>query len=86
MPVVIPKPPQPMKPADLSPQPAPGLTRAEVEAMLAERDAAWERRLAELAITLAPKPQPVPKRHGASISFKRNTKGEITGADIVPQG
>ena len=92
MPVVIKKPePKPeFKPVDLAAPvapPAQGLTRAEVEAMLAARDAAWERRLAALALTLAPTPAPPPPpRKGADIEFKRNTKGEITGAAIIPKG
>lgn len=93
VPVIIAKPkpePRPELPAQTAPAapPAPaGLTRAEVEAMLAARDAVWERRLAALALTLAPQPAPTPEpRKGASISFTRNTKGEITGASIVPKG
>ena len=90
MPVVIPKPqPKPdFKPVDLTPAPPAGLTRAEVEAMLAERDAQWERRLSALALSLAQQPAPAPPpapRKGADIIFKKNTKGEITGAAIVPK-
>jgi hypothetical protein len=91
MPVVIPKPEPPPEPAR---QPAPaapaapqhaGLTRAEVESMLAERDAAWERRLMALALTLAPQPEPPAPRKGARATLLKNTKGEITGFDIVPK-
>lgn len=95
MPVIIAK-PQPEPKPDPKPEPqwrqtpaAPpdSVTRAEVEAMLAARDAAWERRLAAMALTLAPQPAPPPEpRKGASISFTRNTKGEITGASIEPKG
>jgi len=86
VPVIIEKPKPEFKPVDLA-APPDGLTRAEVEAMLAERDAQWERRLSDLAMRLTPPPaHPAPKRQGASIRFQRNTKGEITGADIVPQG
>ena len=87
MALVIPK-PQPMKPVDLTPQP-PGLTRADVEAMLAARDALWERRLADMAAALQPKPAPPPApvqpRKGASITFKTDPRGQIIGADIVPK-
>lgn len=94
MPVIIQK-PQPEPKPDQKPEPqwrqtpaAPpdSVTRAEVEAMLAARDAAWERRLTALALTLAPQPAPPPApRKGADIVFSKNTKGEITGASIVPK-
>lgn len=88
MPVIV-KAPPPMKPVDLAPAPPPapaGLTRAEVEAMLAARDAAWERRLAALAVALAPKPAPPPPpRKGANITFTTDLRGQITGAAIVPR-
>jgi hypothetical protein len=87
MPVIIPKQaPPPVKLVESKPPPqaAPGLTRADVEAMLAERDAMWERHLNVLIASLQPPPAPPAPRKGATISFTTDLKGQISGAVITP--
>ena len=90
MPVVIPKPaPAPVEARaptlpPVAPPPA-GLTAAQVEGMLAARDAVWGNQLAILtqALTDALKSPPAPRRPVA-IKFKFD-RGNIVGADLIPE-
>ncbi len=95
MPVIVRKPaPQPPAPTPApAAQPAPaGLTAAEVEAMLAARDAVWSKQLAALtqaftaALAARPEPAPPPPRKGADVKFKFAPNGSILSAEIVPKG
>ena len=92
MPVIVRKPaPQPPAPTPApAAQPAPaGLTVAEVEAMLAARDAVWSKQLAALTqaftAALAARPEP-PPRKGADVKFKFAPNGSILSASIIPKG
>lgn len=86
MPIRIPKPAPPPSP----PQAQPRLTREDVQAMLAERDAAWSEKLSGLQRAMmtaiaAAKPEPPPKRKGATITFETDHRGIITSANITPK-
>lgn len=86
MAITIPRPaPKLVEPPPALAQSTPaGLTVAEVEAMLAARDAVWGNQLAILtqALTDALKAPPAPRRPVA-IKFKFE-RGAIVGADLIP--
>lgn len=87
MPITTPRKVVPLPPRE----PVPGITRAEVDAMLSARDAVWSKHLEALqaafttALQATPKPQPAPKRKGSSIKFEYDTRGLVTVATIIPK-
>ena len=86
MPIVVPK-----KPKAPTAQPAPvapsesGITRAELKAILAERDAVWSKALAALNKRLLesmPKPAP---RKPVKVKFDLDNLGNPQGFTITPE-
>lgn len=87
MPIVVPKKAKPDAPA-ASPAPMaadPGITRAELTAILAERDAKWSKALAEVTKMLRdaiPKPEP---RKPVKVKFDLDGHGNPEGFTITPE-
>ena len=87
MPARIPKPAPPaLEP--VKPTPAPGITHAELDAILTARDAVWAKHLEAMTKALVaaiPKPQPAPPRKPSKIKFETDGRGFPTGFTITPE-
>lgn len=74
--------------------PAPQITRADVEAMLTQRDEQWRQQMRAMAEAFssalasavqAAKPEPAPPRKGSRVTFNYDVHGFIVNADIFPK-
>lgn len=87
MPIVEKKPPAPPAAAPERKQDA-GITRAELDAILAERDAAWAQRIEAVTRTLMaaiPKPVPPPAPKTRRVTFETDKHGNPTGFVITQE-
>lgn len=87
MPVIVPK-PAALLAAPAAPPPEPGITKAELDAILAERDAVWSKLLdttTKMLLASMPKPQAAPPRKPIRVKFDLDNRNNPTGFTITPE-
>jgi hypothetical protein len=88
MPHIVPKPREVLPPAPIAPPPEPGITRAELDAILAERDAMWAKLLdttTRVLMASIPKPQAPTPRKPIKVKFDLDNRNNPTGFTITPE-